>query len=59
MLVSGRGILSESSEREYIHMLSLIEMKSNGYWGFKENQGTMRQMDLCGHNLINESYGRR
>ena len=26
-------------------------MKSKGYWGLKENQGTMRQMDLCGHNM--------
>jgi len=38
-------------------MLSLIEMKSKGLWGLKGNQGTVKQMDLCGHNLINESFG--
>jgi len=39
-------------------MSSLIELKSKGYWGLKENQGTVRKMNLCGHNMINELSGR-
>jgi len=40
-------------------MLSLIEMKSKGYWGLRGHQGTVKQMDFMCHNLINESFGRQ
>jgi len=40
-------------------MSSVIEMKLKGYLGLKGNQGIVGPMNLCSHNMINESSRRR